>query len=832
MSSLHRSISTNPNTSTIQPTVKTILDLARRSDQHIVRLYYLPTPNTNGFATTHTLVSTYTDDKYPRTPPTTSANFTTRNRSISLPTGHNISRNDQDTSSSNECPRRTLHLTRVSESDRGIVHLARLRISTMIIATSSLPYLAHLVSLRLQGNRLTDLPLEIFRLPSLRELDVSQNLLTELSGLIGLLAPTLEELFLQSNRLQSLPQQIGLLKRLRLLDIADNHLGCIPVEIQRLVSESLISERRSLWRVNETGLSLSNILDETWTQGEVSNNTPQTPIEHLQPDATPVHGNHNSGILNEEGGHDDDDYVQIRQGMKCWARGNRFWQVKASRTSAPLSPITATATMLLAGPASSTSSSTTTSPSTPASPPLQGAEHSGTLVLALPRLPSSSVGQHPLFSESGINASDRRDFFNESIPHHQHMQHQHRRDVFRYHHPSHRQYPYHQQHTGQQPHPEHLVDRRGYSKDSYTSCSWTLSLADICSQIVGEKLYDDPHYFCHTNTCPYKKRRKENFTTNSEPTIGPSESQLEGCTMMMMPEWMTEQLGLHHLSELRKAYRSSGDSDLEEDDDRDASVAGDTDYESLSSEIDLFNVKGKSDLLEIPAPMHLTLKEKEMECEFCSVCQKRLYYAGMRWKGVGVMDERIVPLEWVACSVQCRTRAERGERRDQGKASSAEPLGRRGEGEGEGGGGGSSSLSSSSTVSQDGVSRSDSCDNCGEGEEGEERASHGCLPEGFQNGVNTNVNHESLIFSAAHSPGLPLSSQGVSSGSTGSGTEASLGCSSLSIVTGGGETEETLARQPQQQQQQQQQQRDYRETLLYGLIKSRALRRRTRSLSL
>ncbi|KAF9203359.1 hypothetical protein BGZ49_006518 [Haplosporangium sp. Z 27] len=389
MSSFHRGINTSPNTSAIQPTVRTILDQARRSDQHIVRLYYLPTPNTNGFATTHTLVSSSStttspissspttryagdeDNKYPL-----KTTVVTRNRSVSLPYGsnsrfnHHDDHHDQDTSSDN---RRISHLTRVSESDRGIVHLARLRISTMIIATSSLPYLSHLVSLRLQGNQLTDLPLEIFRLESLRELDVSQNLLTELSGLIGLLAPTLEELFLQSNRLQSLPQQIGLLKRLRLLDIADNHLGCIPVEIQRLVSESLVSERRSFWRVNEAGLSLSNILEESWTttQGEGSTSNSAIPTEPLQhPQHTIIHSHDVPGneVPNEEGGHDDDDYVQIRQGMKCWARGNRFWQVKATRTSTPMSPITETTTKLLAGTVSPISSTPTTSPSTPTSP--------------------------------------------------------------------------------------------------------------------------------------------------------------------------------------------------------------------------------------------------------------------------------------------------------------------------------------------------------------------------------------------------------------------------------------------------------------------------------
>ncbi|KAF9130821.1 hypothetical protein BG015_003959, partial [Linnemannia schmuckeri] len=239
---------TTTTASTIQPSVKTILDLARECDQHVVRLYFLPTPGTNGFTTTHTLVRNDTRTHLAATGVTyNSGNFPISNATTTTTAGssHQFDTNEDSrgAQAKQQRRRRICHLTRVSESERGIVHLARLHISSMIVATSSITYLSHLVSLRLQGNRLTDLPDQIFRLPSLRELDVSQNRLTELSGLIGMLGPTLEELFLQSNQLQSLPQQLGRLTRLRLLDIADNQLGCIPVEVQRLVSESLLSER-------------------------------------------------------------------------------------------------------------------------------------------------------------------------------------------------------------------------------------------------------------------------------------------------------------------------------------------------------------------------------------------------------------------------------------------------------------------------------------------------------------------------------------------------------------------------------------------------------------
>lgn len=110
----------------------------------------------------------------------------------------------------------------------------------------------------------------------------------------------------------------------------------------------------------------------------------------------------------------------------------------------------------------------------------------------------------------------------------------------------------------------------------------------------------------------------------------------DDCMVQMMPEWTIDQLGLYHMAELRKLKESLYDTPL-------------MDPQPTS-------------LLTVPAPMDLTLEEADMQIERCSVCQARLHFPGMRWKGIGVMDERIVPLEWVACSVQCRGRVESEER--------------------------------------------------------------------------------------------------------------------------------------------------------------------------
>ncbi|KAG0069572.1 hypothetical protein BGZ89_002579 [Linnemannia elongata] len=888
---------TTTTTSTIQPSVNTIFDLARECDQHVVRLYFLPTPGTNGFTTTHTLVRNDTR-KHPvvsNNSNSSSAIATTTVTTSGL--GHQFDTNgdSRDAHAKHQQRRRICHLTRVSESERGVVHLARLHISSMIVATSSVTYLSHLVSLRLQGNRLTDLPDQIFRLPSLRELDVSQNRLTELSGLIGMLGPTLEELFLQSNQLQSLPQQLGRLTRLRLLDIADNQLGCIPVEVQRLVSESLLSERM-LRRANQGGID---------SRGEGSS-APPTPLDS----PVTLHGQGGgAGPLNagsnEEGGHDDDDYVQIRQGMKCWARGNRFWQVGAPRSTAPLSP-----SGLVSSQAGSSSATPATRPSEAVLTPPAAFLNAGASFSALPFQPLGPS----LMSPPPLPATPTRtnSGYFDSTP---------ASPTYRNHNHNHTHSHHSHNHAHQEPlhYPAHPVDQRGYSKDSYTSCSWTLSLTDICSQIVGEKLNQDPHYFCHNGSCPHKATRIFNrksglptsppgsllpsttttttATHNTDPLVAAelySEMDKTGeCMATMIPDWMMEQLGLHRLAEMRGALDpfSSEDerqSQLDEWDghediypdsyqDRDTGAGAQGSSQNSLSGPHLHRRGRRRSLKDPTIPMSLTLVEKEMGCEFCSVCQKRLYFPGLRWKGVGVMDERIVPLEWVACSVQCRAQAEGEEQRRKangGKAASAMATM-------------TSTMASTPTTSTLGVTpiTEEEEDRSGGDSEGEEyfggRHHHPQTttfnwnpgPEGSQTIASATVtttttavttrarsgtHHHDSPPSSSSSHGAATSPVGISSriGEQAAGREirgqVGNGSNLSPIVVDHSRSREISMVQQQQQQrliqlQQQQQlqlqqqqhrnqhhhqQRNYRETIAYGLIKSKALRRRTRALSL
>ncbi|GJJ73635.1 hypothetical protein EMPS_05993 [Entomortierella parvispora] len=590
-----RRATTGTPSGSIQPSVKVILDLAAYSEQHDVTLYYLPTHGTSGFTSSHTILHRQR----------TGSTKYLSDRPIAEPT-----ENCQGDGAHQKDSSRIQRLTRVSESDRGIVHLARLRITSLSIATSSLPHLSRLVSLRLQGNRLTELPPQIFRLVSLQELDVSQNLLTEISGLIGMLAPTLRELFLQSNHLEYLPQQLGRLKRLRLLDLADNRLRCIPVEVQRLVAESCSPQRsRDEEAPDSPGASVSQDIHSIGLGVAHGSSSPQS-LEAAEHD--------------EAGGHDDDDYVQIRQGMKCWARGNRFWQVGVpwSSSNAPTSVIDP----------SNVGTSTTL--------------YLHSVILDSPNEKHTS-GKNSFDSlsrtEPGVTGIGVRWAAPQPAP-------------FSPNGPSH-QHPRHSKDTSLriQQQPGHLVDRADYVKDSYTSCSWTLSLADICSQIAGERLHKEPHYFCRGRGCTTKgARSKDAISGSGSGTERPCSLKAgDGeCSVAMMPQWAVEILGLQDIIDQHDPLAS----------------------ESMGSEDDLAHHGNHLTTPEERAQgtLRLTLAEREMQSDHCSVCRKRLYFEGMRWKDVGVMDERIVPLEWVACSVQCRARAEKTGGRGVGQESSTD----------------------------------------------------------------------------------------------------------------------------------------------------------------
>lgn len=98
------------------------------------------------------------------------------------------------------------------------------------IATPAVKYLNHLSCLQLQNNNLKQLPVELWRLTSLEELNLGYNKLVSLPNEIGLLT-NLRELFLHSNELEEIPSEIGRLTHLTVLDLTNNKLEYLPGEL-------------------------------------------------------------------------------------------------------------------------------------------------------------------------------------------------------------------------------------------------------------------------------------------------------------------------------------------------------------------------------------------------------------------------------------------------------------------------------------------------------------------------------------------------------------------------------------------------------------------------
>lgn len=90
----------------------------------------------------------------------------------------------------------------------------------------ALPKVSHVEELRLRGNGMDRWP-ELWRIPGLRVLDVSDNRLESVPREIALLAH-LEELHISNNQLSALPEELAQLTRLRILDVRGNRLQTVP----------------------------------------------------------------------------------------------------------------------------------------------------------------------------------------------------------------------------------------------------------------------------------------------------------------------------------------------------------------------------------------------------------------------------------------------------------------------------------------------------------------------------------------------------------------------------------------------------------------------------
>jgi len=91
--------------------------------------------------------------------------------------------------------------------------------------------LYNLEVLDLSRNQLTQVPSYLFDMPSLRSLNLSDNMLTELGKIEG--ENVLEELYIENNRLTSLPE-LDKLGNLQTLSLSGNKLKSFPEEISSL----------------------------------------------------------------------------------------------------------------------------------------------------------------------------------------------------------------------------------------------------------------------------------------------------------------------------------------------------------------------------------------------------------------------------------------------------------------------------------------------------------------------------------------------------------------------------------------------------------------------
>ncbi|CAO3690336.1 unnamed protein product [Umbelopsis ramanniana] len=139
----------------------------------------------------------------------------------------NLSKDDED----HQVRRRQQTCTQTFSNN--LVSLSSSRIVDLIIPPPAISRLSSLHTIHLQNNNLSSLPMEIWSLAGLQELNVGYNKIQHLPPEIHR-AKALQELFLHNNLLTDLPSQIGSLHQLRVLDVTANQLSAIPAEIAKL----------------------------------------------------------------------------------------------------------------------------------------------------------------------------------------------------------------------------------------------------------------------------------------------------------------------------------------------------------------------------------------------------------------------------------------------------------------------------------------------------------------------------------------------------------------------------------------------------------------------
>lgn len=123
------------------------------------------------------------------------------------------------------------------------------------------PRLRMLKTLNISNNKFTHLPSVICEMPALRDLDISFNMITELPEDIGRLT-ALEQLVFVGNQVSKLPEQCSQLVSLRVLDCRRNSIGDLAIAYTLPRLETLLADHNAIHAlVLSRGSQSTTILD-------------------------------------------------------------------------------------------------------------------------------------------------------------------------------------------------------------------------------------------------------------------------------------------------------------------------------------------------------------------------------------------------------------------------------------------------------------------------------------------------------------------------------------------------------------------------------------------
>lgn len=95
-------------------------------------------------------------------------------------------------------------------------------------------------AISLNNLKLAGIPNELLRCPGTRELDLSNNYLTDLPEKLFRMCQWIERLSVNNNKITTMPDSIGILRNLKVLNVSNNQLTAIPESIIKVPNLEII----------------------------------------------------------------------------------------------------------------------------------------------------------------------------------------------------------------------------------------------------------------------------------------------------------------------------------------------------------------------------------------------------------------------------------------------------------------------------------------------------------------------------------------------------------------------------------------------------------------